>query len=1032
MEGAPVTAATGVLGPVVAKLGALLGSDYKLRRQTRKDVKSIRSKLESVHSILWAIWEKEILDAECKALKKEALDLADDMEDAIDDFILTMKRSRRSKRLIQSKIKASCPFQDFRTRVDEVSGKCHTKWKNKCADPISSLFSRRSAKSSPPSKPPPPPPPRAPFVRKDASEIFGMEGWRNDLITYLVGGEEESTTVQPQLKMASIVGMAGVGKTTLASLVYEHEDIQNHFQSRAFVSVTLAPNMKEVLTKILNQVGAEPLASNEAGTEEGLIHAISNFLDDKRYLVIIDDMWHRGQWDIISKSFPQNNLGSRIVMTSRIHSIPRDDLDNNNFYIKMNPRWDFLNGRWLYRPDRFPYTTDEEDIAARMKPDMVGEGFDCDHPIVRMCGGVPLALLCMFSAMTMVQQQQEQLGVHVNARVVQDMIEKQVKQSGIQNTPGFEPLVESLQLGYADLPHHMMKTCLLYCSIYPENYSFHMNDLVMRWVAEGFTYKEDAAKDYLEQLGNRGLMLRVYDGAYQFQMNPMMRNFLRWKSREDNFIACSSDITLAYASGIHRLCIDDYHVDDGAMEGVDWSQIRSLVVFQGAKIYVPFEKLEHVRVLDLQYHPQDLEFNKVNFSLYEDLEFEALGKDCVKDICGLLRVRHLFGLEGKEVNEIPPEIARLRYLETLQVRRTLIRELPSEIGDLQQLKTLTVSRNQNLVELPREIGDLENLETLVLIYNRRLTEVPREIGKLQNLKRLDFTGTMLPKEIWGLKKLEQLALFEAPIGAVHWEASQLPKLKGVPESVRQTWKNGDLVSELSGEILYIELATSFGDRGGITVGTKHMHIPWWIKDHFNDLSSLDIRICKLEEQDLKILRGMPNLEYLTLRFEVVPTEPIVISGEGFPMLRLLTVDSRKPPVMSFQEGAMPMLQSLCFEFQFYGGPPNKDPLGIKHLRFLNDVTFSCSKWYGGAAESSPCISAMIKVVRKEAQEHPNWMRFFVTRREEEEFPANEESAQASSSGTAEIKEEIFQAKEVSSSQGTGEIKGEEEILEEAA
>lgn len=120
MEGAPVTAATGVLGPVVAKLGA--GSEYKLRRWTRKDIKFIKSKLKSMHSILWMVWEKEILDAESKGLKKEALDLADDMHDAIDDFILTLEPSRRNKHLmIQCKIKASPYFQDFKTRVDEVT-----------------------------------------------------------------------------------------------------------------------------------------------------------------------------------------------------------------------------------------------------------------------------------------------------------------------------------------------------------------------------------------------------------------------------------------------------------------------------------------------------------------------------------------------------------------------------------------------------------------------------------------------------------------------------------------------------------------------------------------------------------------------------------------------------------------------------------------------------------------------------------------------------------------------------------------------
>ncbi|VAI00322.1 unnamed protein product [Triticum turgidum subsp. durum] len=276
MEGAPVTAATGVLGLVVAKLGSLLGSEYKLRCQTRKDIKFIKSKLKSVHSILWATWEREILDAESKDLKKEALDLADDMRHVVDDFILSLEPSRRSKHLmIQSKIKAS-PFQDFRTRVDDVSGRCRRNWKwkeDRSAQPFSGLFARKNTQSSPPSNPSPP---RAPFVSKDASEIIGMDGWRDDLIKYLVGEGEESTMVQPHLKMASIVGMAGMGKTTLANHVYE--EIEKKFQSRAFVSVTPTPNMKEVLTSILRQVGAEPPAGTEARTEEHIIHTISTFL----------------------------------------------------------------------------------------------------------------------------------------------------------------------------------------------------------------------------------------------------------------------------------------------------------------------------------------------------------------------------------------------------------------------------------------------------------------------------------------------------------------------------------------------------------------------------------------------------------------------------------------------------------------------------------------------------------------------------------------------------------------------------------
>lgn len=255
-------------------------------------------------------------------------------------------------------------------------------------------------------------------------------------------------------------------------------------------------------------------------------------------------------------------------------------------------------------------------------------------------------------------------------------------------------------------------------------------------------------------------------------------------------------------------------------------------------------------------------------------------------------------------------------------------------------------------------------------------------------------------------------------------------MEGVPECVRQAWKKNELMSELAGEILFVRLVNQAADSGGLIVGRKHMGIPRWIKDHFHDLNSLDIRICKLEEKDLLILREMPNLYDLKLRLEVVPREPIAISGEGFRSLGELVVDCRVPRVITFLQGAMRRLYRLVFEFQFYGGPPNKHPMGIKHLRGLEIAIFRCNEeWYGEAAESrSPCMSAMIDVVRKEAQEHPNEISFCVTGHAEETFPAKESLArEASGSGSGaenEMKREEKRSArgEVSSSSaGTGEI-----------
>ncbi|XP_045090565.1 disease resistance protein PIK5-NP-like isoform X2 [Aegilops tauschii subsp. strangulata] len=978
-EGPVESAATGSLGPVIAKLAALLGSEYKLRWRTRRDVKFIKSKFKSMHSLLWATWEREVPDAASKESKMAALLLADDMDDAVDDFILAMEPSRRSKRLIQTKIEASA-FEDFKRRASDVSGR----WK-KTAHPICTLFPRNTAILSPRK-----PTPRAhPFVRKNASMLVPMDEPINELVKFLTGEDAESTLSQPQLKMASILGMAGMGKTTLADQVYEK--IENKFDARAFVSVTQGGNIKDVLAGILEQVAAEnttaPPAGTEAESEEHiLIDQISDFFKDKRYLVIIDDIWHWEEWETIRKSLPENNLGSRVVTTTRMNAVARmwrDDCDA--LLHKMHPQFD-RQGRWVYKISGTQDVCTK--IISRNATKMVGKGFDRKHPVVGMCSGMPLAVVCMLSAVAKEREKQAEQGVDAKTRDVQDMVEKQVRRHGIQNTPGFEPLVESLQLGYNDLPHHMLKSCLLYCSLYAEQHDFARDETVSRWLAEGFVHKEEAG-DYYAELFSRGFIFEIaYESEnmvmFGYRMHPMMRNFLKWKSHEDNFIIThsSSDIQ---SSPIRRLCIDDWAGSDPS-SGTDWSHIRSLVVFKDAE-RVPYKQLARLRVLDVQKN-------------------HALDNHHLKDMCGLPRVRHLLGELGPRITEIPSEIGKLQRLETLEVRNTCSTELPVEIGRLKQLRTLLVPGNE-LKVLPREIGRLQQLETLDMSRNEGLVELPSEIGclqqlrnlgadntgitkmpkeigklqqlknlnmsktmmtvlpkeimKLQNLEKLDLTGTQVEKIPWktgGLKELKSLAL-DRGMGALPLDVCQLSELVTLPECIRQA----RFLSWIAEENLFFQIS-DMACEGGLVVGANQMRIPPWIKDHFNDLALLDIKVCKLEEEDLEILREMPTLRELSLRFQVVPKEPVVISAKGFASLWCFCVDSRVPRV-TFQEGAMPRLGVLKFQIQSYGGPPNKDPLGITHLVNLGFVQIGCNEeWYRA---DSPCIMATVD----EAREHPN-------------------------------------------------------------
>jgi hypothetical protein len=327
----------------------------------------------------------------------------------------------------------------------------------------------------------------------------------------------------------------------------------------------------------------------------------------------------------------------------------------------------------------------------------------------------------------------------------------------------------------------------------------------------------------------------------------------------------------------------------------------------------------------------------------------------------------------REATDLSPTVGRLISSIYLDISRTRVTQLPKEIGRLQQLRTLDIS-DTSITVLPKEIRKLQHLEHLLMIRTH-VGKIPREIGALKELKSLKLDNS---------------------VAALPLEACALVKL---PECIRQAQRKSDLLSELAREMPSYK---KYGGLGGIVVGAKQMNIPMWIREHFNDIALLDISICKLEEEGFKILRGMPKLGDLTLRFHVVPREPVVIRSEGFANLIRLTLDSRVPRV-TFQEGAMPALLWLKFLFQFYAGPPNIDPVGVNYLRRLNYIDFICNEdWYVG---DSPCIRPTIDIVSREAQELPCLEEFRVCGRKENICRSSPEIEQKSSSKTCEKEEQ---------------------------
>jgi hypothetical protein len=263
-----VTAAAGALGPVLKKLSSLLRAEYKLHEGTRRDIESMKSDLEPIHDLLGKLWGRSDLDDEvCKEWMAEARELSYDMEDGIDSFTDGLERGGDGT-FIQKEGTVSCPVKDFLQRVKDVSKRCGEM--QKTADTICNRSSMLTTN------------PRALFLHKDPSELVGMDENREQLIKLLEKHE-----------MVCIIGFAGMGKTTLADLVYQK--IGDEFQCRAFVSLHPNPNMTEILGIILSQVtdGAMSAGSGtELATEQNIINDKSISLTEKWYELSIFTLLH--------------------------------------------------------------------------------------------------------------------------------------------------------------------------------------------------------------------------------------------------------------------------------------------------------------------------------------------------------------------------------------------------------------------------------------------------------------------------------------------------------------------------------------------------------------------------------------------------------------------------------------------------------------------------------------------------------------------------------------------------------------------
>ncbi|MED6133184.1 hypothetical protein PIB30_026256 [Stylosanthes scabra] len=724
----------------------------------------------------------------------------------------------------------------------------------------------------------------------ERSTIYGRDQDKEAIMELLL--DDTNTDATDAVSVIPIVGMGGVGKSTLAQQLYNDESLEQRFDLKMWVCVSHEFDVQKITKALIEAINSS--SCNMKGLDF-LQLELKEKLIGKKYLLVLDDVWneHYGDWSDFLKPLEYGAKGSKILVTTRSTKVASVVQTCRPYQLSLLSDADC----WLVFAHHscLPLESGEDSIKKKI-----------GRQIADKCKGLPLAAKTLGGLLRR-----------------QDDIRnwKAIMQSEIWELSDNESkIIPALRISYHYLPPYL-KPCFAYCSLFPKNYKFDKDELVLLWMAEDFLQSpktgktlEDIGLEYFDELTSTScFQLSSIDGDC-FVMHDLMHDLAVSVAGEFHFRLEGSEKANRIGARTRHLSYSKsiYHIS------------RKLQAFGGA---------QHLRT----FFP--ICSNVVPFN--NDMELLII-------LPMLKSLRVLSFCSFQNLVEVPDSIGELIQLRYLDLSRTKIKSLPESLGNLYNLQTLKLYFCDHLRRLPSSIQNLVNLRHLD-VTESSLVETPKGISKLQNLQ---FLTDFVASEGNSIAELGGLPNIHGRLGITHIqnvrnssEASEARMME--KKHISPLFYGWDYHSEVSSSQQERDIFDKLQPHTNVNTlwicGYRGTTFPDWLShSSYNNIATIALNFCR-NCCMLPSLGQLPNLKSLTI------TNFPVLQKVGGEFYRSDNLCSATPP--------FPSLEHLEFDnMPCWQEWDSFDPSAFPQLKYLE--LRDCPRLSKGLPDHLPVLKTL--------------------------------------------------------------------------